>query len=198
MDRSRIIADTCLLLNRNLTAAREQLQREYPFESASPVKRAYAAIECTETFFHDGFIDRYSGERLVFPGSLRLLSIFLPDAFPFHPNWKTSVTHRAYWELFPTLDHIVPVSRGGVDEPSNWVTTSQLRNSAKGNWTLEELGWKLVPPGDLELWDGTVNWFVGFVSNQRALLQNSYLRIWFNVARQCLANKSSGGGTISR
>jgi hypothetical protein len=32
-------------------------------------------------FARDGFVDRYSGERLVFPGTLRLLAKLLPNEF---------------------------------------------------------------------------------------------------------------------
>ena len=65
-----------------------------------------------------------------------------------------SETHMIYWELFPTVDHVVPIARGGGDDESNWVTTSMLHNSAKSNWKLEELGWQLLPAGDIEQWDG--------------------------------------------
>lgn len=50
-----------------------------------------------------------------------------------------SECHIVYWELFPTIDHIVPVARGGRNSEENWVSTSMLRNSAKFNGTLEEL-----------------------------------------------------------
>jgi hypothetical protein len=71
-------------------------------------------------------------------------------------------THPAYWELFPTLDHVVPIARGGWDDEANLVSTSTLHNSAKANWTLEELGWSLHPPGALSQWDGLLAWFLGF------------------------------------
>ena len=45
---------------------------------------------------------------------------------------------------------MVAVARDGVDAEQNRVTKSQLRNS-KANWTLEELSWKLLPPGNNEL-----------------------------------------------
>ena len=77
----------------------------------------------------------------MFPGIMRLLSFYMPAEFPFHPNWKMTDTHIAYWELVPTVDHIIPISRGGLDRDSNLVTTSMMRNAAKANWTLEELGW---------------------------------------------------------
>ena len=95
----------------------------------------------TRVFARDGFVDRYSGDKLVFPGTLlRLLSALMPDEFPAHPNWKMSASHVMYWELCPTIDHLVPVARGGADNESNYVTISMLRNSAKAHWTLEELG----------------------------------------------------------
>ena len=40
-----------------------------------------------------------------------------------------------------TIDHVIPVARGGADDESNVVTTSMLRNSAKSNWLLDEVGW---------------------------------------------------------
>jgi len=33
-------------------------------------------------FMRDGFIDRYSGERLVFPGIMRALSFYMPGEIP--------------------------------------------------------------------------------------------------------------------
>ncbi|MFZ1427770.1 MAG: hypothetical protein WAS21_13460 [Geminicoccaceae bacterium] len=47
-------------------------------------------------FTRDGFVDRYSGERLVFPGTLRLLAKLLPNEFPFHSNWRTDACHFAF------------------------------------------------------------------------------------------------------
>lgn len=67
-------------------------------------------------------------------------------------------THPAYWELFPALDHVLPVCRGGRDDQDNLVSTSMLRNSTKSNWTLDELGWSIHPPGDMKHWDGLLAW----------------------------------------
>jgi hypothetical protein len=58
-------------------------------------------------------------------------------------NWKTDSCHFAFYELFPTIDHVVPISRGGEDEARNRVCTSMLRNAAKANFTIEELGWRM-------------------------------------------------------
>jgi hypothetical protein len=133
-------------------------------------------------FVRDGFIDRYTGARLVFPGTLRLLSMLFPSEFPFHANWKTDACHIAFWELFPTLDHVVPVSRGGADTEDNLVSTSMLHNSAKANFLLVELGWQLRPPGELADWDGLSGWFVGEVAKNPTLLKQPYLRAWHGAA----------------
>jgi HNH endonuclease len=89
---------------------------------------------------------------------LRLLSLLLPNEFPFQSNWKFDACHFAFWELFPTIDHVVPVSRGGSDREDNLVTTSMMLNAAKANFTLEQLGWTLHH--DVNRWDGLTSWFM--------------------------------------
>src|SRR5262245_50143460 len=155
------IAGICdALLTSNTAAARELLRQCYPYAPEPIAKRRYGPVESTRVFVRDGFIDRYCGERLVFPPVLRVLSLVLGEAFPFHPNWKTEVTHPAYWEVGATVDHLVPVTRGGSDIEANWITTSMARNSAKMNWTLQELGWELHHPGSIDDWDELIVWFI--------------------------------------
>jgi 5-methylcytosine-specific restriction endonuclease McrA len=182
-DRSIILAECCAQLSAGHTsAAGAILRRQYPFEPVAAVERKYGELEATRVFCRDGFVDRYSGSRLVFPGTLRLLSLRLPQEFPFHPNWKMSETHEAFWELSPTVDHLIPVARGGADGASNWITTSMRRNSAKSNWTLDDLGWTLHPPGSLSDWDGLIRWFIEQVDGEPTLLQNAHLRRWHKAA----------------
>jgi hypothetical protein len=78
-------------------AGREILAAEYPFVPIEKPRSGYGARKAMEIFVRDGFICRYSGKRLVFYGTLRLLSIMMPDAFPFHPNSKSDECHSAYW-----------------------------------------------------------------------------------------------------
>ena len=167
--------------------AADLLRGEYPFAPDRVVERTYGPREATRIFIRDGFIDRYTGERLVFPPVLRVISMALPADFPYHPNWKTDVTHRAYWELSATVDHLVPVTRGGADDDSNWVTTSMARNSAKMNWTLEQLGWTLHPPGDFRTWDGLVGWFLDYTLVHPESLTNASMTNWCKAARAELA-----------
>src|SRR5688500_18562286 len=137
-----VIREACLALaqHNDVAAARDLLRRHYPFTACSPSKRSWTRVEALRIYLRDGCVDRYSGQRLVFPGIFRVLSKLLPEEFPAHRNWRMSETHIAYWTLIPTIDHVVPVARGGIDNESNWVTTSMLRNSAKSCWTLQELG----------------------------------------------------------
>ena len=92
----------------------------------------------------------------------------------------------AYWELFPTIDHITPVARGGSDSDANWVCTSMLRNSMKSNWTLEELGWPLMPAGDFRVWDGLVRWFLDYAKEHQEILQEKYYRRWHIAATRAV------------
>jgi hypothetical protein len=160
-------------------AAREVIRQLCPFVPQTKTLRRYTSLDATRVFIRDGFIDRYSGQRLVFPGVLRLLSEALKEDFPFHPNWRTDLTHPAYWYLFPTIDHIDPVSKAGFDDEKNWVTTSQLRNSAKGNWTTKELGWPDFPRGRFEEWDGLLVWFVNYIRAHPDQIKHPYLKRWY-------------------
>lgn len=183
MDQAAILARALQsLCTSGAAAASDILRAEYPFVPVVPEERRYTELQSLQVFLRDGFLDRYTGQRLVFPGVFRLLSRLLPQEFPFHPNWKMAETHPAYWQLFPTIDHVVPVARGGADSEANWMTTSMLRNAAKANWTLEELGWSLHPPGLLTDWDGLTKLFLDFVASDGSMLEDGYLRRWHSAA----------------
>ena len=90
-------------------------------------------------------------------------------------------THLVYWELFPTIDHIYPIARGGRDQEENWLTTSMLKNSAKSNWTLDEIGWTIKEPGKLNDWDGLTNLFISLVNKDNSLLADKYIKKWYGA-----------------
>jgi len=184
-ERADTVARICgALLNDDKRRAELLAATEYPFIAAKNAGRKYSEYQMTVVFTRDGFIDRYSGARLVFPGTLHLLSRIMPDQFPAHPNWKMSESHIVYWELFPTVDHVVPVARGGRDDETNWVTTSMLRNSAKSNWTLEELRWRLLPPGDCASWDGLLSWFLAYLKRDQSHFADHYISKWHRAAER--------------
>jgi hypothetical protein len=180
-----VISSACAAIAADaLDQAADILTGGYPFEPLANAGRRYSAVESMRIFVRDGFVDRYTGRRLIFPGTLRLLSQVLPAQFPFHSNWKTDLCHFAYYELFPTVDHLAPVSRGGADSADNWVSTSMLKNAAKANFTLAELGWSLHPPGDLAKWDGLTSWFMDQIGKSGGPTPSPYIRQWALAARR--------------
>ena len=92
-------------------------------------------------------------------------------------------THIAYWELVPTINHINPVAIGGKDEDDNIITTSQLNNSIKSNWTLEQLKWKIYDAGDIKEWDGLTKTFIELVENDITLLSDNYIKKWYSISK---------------
>ena len=128
------IALVCeLLASGDRTGAMRELAMHCALPEPATARRWWSKLRLTRLFLRDRFTDRYTGLPLIFPGVLRALTVLLPAEFPCHPNWKQTETHPAYWELYPSLDHVVPVARGGADDESNAVTTSMVRNAAKGN-----------------------------------------------------------------
>lgn len=191
MDKHEVIEKICLALLQDEKEKAEKLAKtDYPFCFHPKGQRKITTLQSVELFLRDGFIDRYSGQKLVYPGILRFLSQSMPEAFPYQKNWKMSECHIAYYELMPTVDHVIPVARGGLDDESNWVTTSMLRNSVKSNWTLGELGWHLMPSGDLNNWDGLIQLYVRLFEtlskDQTSLSQEKGLLNWYKIAKKIL------------
>lgn len=181
-DRASIIADACAALARGDEAAAAGALACYPSPPPPGARGAISAMQATRIFMRDGFVCRYSGTRLVNPGALRILSLRFPTAFPYHPHGRIDVTHPAWWDLFPTVDHVVLVARGGKNESGNMVTTSLAKNAEKGSWTLDELGWSLRAPGLIAEWDGMTRWKVDFVAADGGAFA-PYVDRWVRAAR---------------
>ena len=170
-----------LLLQDSKEAALNIINSNYKFNYQSVEKRKYSGQKM-RIFARDGFIDRYSGKRLIIPGILKILSVYFPEEFPYQAHWKMSETHMAYWEFVPTIDHIEPIAVGGADDECNWVTTSMLNNSIKSNWSLKQLGWKLYEPGNLNEWDGLSHLFVQLAKHDKKLMDDTYIKTWYKLA----------------
>ena len=191
MDKCEILQNISnLILESRTEDAREIIQSEYPHKHIELEKRSYTLKEKMEQFLRDGFIDRYTGKRLVNPGLLKVITYYFPEEFPYDPHWKMSKTHMAYWDLIPTVDHIFPIAQGGVDNPSNWATTSMKNNSIKSNYSLEEINWKLYPSGSLREWDGLTRLFIELVDKNTDLLKDSYIKSWYKISKSvCTPSK---------
>ena len=179
MDRALLIKNICgLLLDDKKQDCIEFANENYPFVHCLPQKRQYSKYQMCKVFLKDGFIDRYSGDKLIFPGLIKIMTNEFPDIFKYQRNWKMSETHMIYWDLCPTIDHLVPVARGGQDIEENWITTSMIRNSAKSNWTIEEIGWELHNKGELKNWDGLVSYFLELIDKNPDYEKDSYILNW--------------------
>lgn len=162
---------------------------ELPFEPFERTGRSITKAKQVSVFLRDGFVDRYSGRKLVFPGTLRLVSHRLEAEIPFHSHWKTTECHGLYWDLQATVDHVRPVALGGRNEMGNFVSTSMNNNLAKGHRTLRDLGWNDRQPGKLRDWDGLLSWFLEYTSDEPSVLRE--LRVldeWRRAAKRALAS----------
>lgn len=177
------------ILDKDIEAARGIIREEYPHSLVEVEKRRMSSYEKLQVFLRDGFIDRYSGEKLIFPNVLRIISEELGDTFPYHKNWKMSECHIAYWEFFPTYDHVIPIARGGKDNIENVVTTSQKNNSMKSNFLLEKTQWILQEKGSLSEWDGMISWYLKYIANHEQILDKiDKNRYWHKALLKCVKN----------
>jgi hypothetical protein len=84
---------------------------------------------------------------------MRLASGRLGTGFGYQKNWRSDLTHRLYWDLSTSLDHVGPVSLGGSWwEVSNLATACWRCQEQKSNLPLSDLGWTLKRPEGS--WDG--------------------------------------------
>src|SRR5690606_19673169 len=105
-EKAQLIKDvSSCLMNNDKKAALEIINTYYKFSNKDIKIRKRSEYEKLEIYLKDGFIDRYTGEKLIFPGMLKIISNYFPEEFPYHSHWKMEKTHIAYWELIPTIDH---------------------------------------------------------------------------------------------
>ncbi|MBZ0264936.1 HNH endonuclease [bacterium] len=181
-DKADILAASLkLLLEENTKEAGAYLDTHYPFKPIIRKSRSWSRKKVITICQRDGYCDRYTGKKLVFPGALQVIHLLLPDQFPADKNWSMAKTHMAFWELFPTIDHVFPIARGGEDEESNWATTSMRMNQIKANWTLEEIGWRLIPIEELKPWDGLEVMTLRLVEKHQILQEDDYLLRWYKA-----------------
>jgi 5-methylcytosine-specific restriction endonuclease McrA len=169
----------------NKRAAEDKARRDFSWKASETKRVGIPAAQALKVFLRDRFVDRYSGSRLVFPGALLAVGRLLPQCFPIHPTWKAGQSHDIFWELWPVVDHVHPVARGGPHDEANFVTTSTFNNVAKGNALLSEIGWLLLPcPGPEETWDGLIGWFRLITGAHGELLSDRQIKAGNNALRK--------------
>ncbi len=118
-------------------------------------KKAIPLHDQFQVWQRDRFSCRYCGARVIPPPVLRAASLVWPDDIPFHPHWKTGVTHPVHLSRAAAMDHLKPIAQGGNNAISNLVTSCWPCNAQKGEFTLLQLGWELLPI-TTDDWDGLI------------------------------------------
>lgn len=204
-DRAEVIMDACLALADDREACRAILRERYPFDprarprtvqrkdktaiDAKVEARAFWNVDRrlqVQVFARDGFINRFTGEELIAPPVLRLLSREFPSDFPHQMAWRLGEVHIAYYDLYACTNKLLPPSRGGREEAGNLVTTTMPYVLARGESTVEEAGWVLTREYYVEEWDGMSMWFVEYVDEHQELREDNYFNQWYNALRQGL------------
>jgi len=187
MESINIIENVCeLILDKNIKKAKEIINNGYKHNYYEYDTRSMSNYEKLKIYLDDGFIDRYTGKKLIFPNVLRIMSMELGDLFPFQKNWKMSDCHIVFWEYSPTYDHIIPIARGGKDVSENIVTTSMIMNSAKSNYLMEEIGFKLFEKGNLKNWNGLLSWYLQYIEKNGNILNDKYILNWHKSLMKCI------------
>ena len=90
------------LLTGNVSSAKETINHGYPFHAIPSSKRAYTDKQKKDQVKRDGFIDRYSGEKLINPGLLKVFPIIFLTSFP--------IIHMGRWKIviMPTRKFFLP------------------------------------------------------------------------------------------
>jgi hypothetical protein len=105
-------------------------------------------------FRRDGWRCRYCGIKVISTAARRKLVAIFPE----QTKWarKEFERHSSLYAMAASLDHIVPHSRGGKNEPSNFVTACYCCQFGRGNFTLEEVRFNhpLQRPPIVTGWDG--------------------------------------------
>jgi hypothetical protein len=201
-----IIMDACLALSdEGREASEEIIRKSYRFDpEAKPrlVRREASApkdkqVEASDfwnedqdlmmrVFARDGFMNRFTGELLIFPAVLRLLSKEFPKAMPYQMAWRLGETHIAYYDLYACTTRLLPTSRGGSDTESNLVTTTMPYVLARSESTVEEIGWRLTREGYVDEWDGMSSWFVEYLKENQEIRNINYFNMWYIAANKVL------------
>lgn len=116
-----------------------------------PNARIKREIHC-----RDGWRCRFCGIRVVAPAALGIMQKTIPEVARSGP--RNVDNHAAFLVIKAVVDHLLPHSRGGDNDPGNLVTTCGPCNYGRSYWTIEEVGLidpRLRPPV-VDDWDGLV------------------------------------------
>lgn len=112
-----------------------------------------ASVE-REIYARDGWRCRICVTRVISKQAVNKMH----ELFPAEARWGRKVIDRHYGmsALCVSLDHLLPHSRCGTNDPDNLITTCGPCQFGRGNWTLAEVG--ITDPRErapiIDEWDG--------------------------------------------
>lgn len=134
------------------------LEREELLAEAKNKRKKYRKAEKIQRSGHDSYKKAvfessrytccYCNRKTIDLEVLKAISRAIPDAFPYHKNWKFSESHILYWVYSTSLEHVIPLALGGKNDPSNMRASCYLCNDAKSDISLEDLGWEISTDAD--------------------------------------------------
>jgi hypothetical protein len=139
-------------------------------------------------FVKDGFVNRFTGEPVVFPAALKLISYKLPELFPHHLNWKVGQTHMAYYEMCACAnkaDH----NKEGRYGPDDLITTTMPWVMARSRASIGAMGWELKPAGDIIEWDGLSKIFRDYITDNPELKKLSFVKTWYPAVKRAYKDR---------
>lgn len=122
---------------------RTKLPNTIPKDSRDCNRMPTESVQRT-MFERDGWRCRYCGIKVLSRRARGVLIKTFPTETRWtHPEFKR---HAALYVMAASLDHIVPHSRGGRNDPENFVTACYCCQFGRGQWLLEEV--ELADPRD--------------------------------------------------
>lgn len=179
--RADALVYACLALEvGSVNAAEKIIATGFPFSGYINDEKPLSEAAQLKIFRRDGFVDRFTGQKVFLPPVLTVLSEMLPDVFPNHPNWKRDETHQAHEMFTATVKKIIP--NRPTDE-FNLATAAYKTKAAKANATLEDLGWKILSLEEIAdlRWNGMTGWFMNYVDDHRDLLNVPLIARWYKA-----------------
>lgn len=124
-----------------------------PEDERHPDRMPNSTVQ-NEIFGNDGWHCRFCGSKVVCSNARDILIGLYPNETHWSKEWRNC--HPALYAMTASLDHVLPHSRGGKNDISNFITACYCCQFGRGALTLEEA--ELLDPRDKEPiaseWDG--------------------------------------------
>jgi hypothetical protein len=79
-------------------------------------------VDKARIFFRDSFTCRHCERETIFEPVFRVLALLHPAGVPYDDHWRRVACHPDVMTHATSLDHVLPVSRGGTNDWENLVT----------------------------------------------------------------------------